>query len=64
MQIVKKLLAKLKEYKAEPIKVTPNTNLVSNSFAISMVEGWRGEIVHMAVTGANGELLRYKMKDP
>ena len=64
IQIVKKLLAKLKEYKAEPVKVTPNTNLASNSFAISMVEGWRGEIVHMAVTGANGELLRYKMKDP
>lgn len=64
MQIVKKLLAKLKEYKAEPIKVTPNTNLAPNSFVVSMTEGWRGEIVHIAVTGANGELLRYKMKDP
>ena len=64
MQIVKKLLAKLKEYKAEPIKVTPNTNLEANSFVVSMTEGWRGEIVHIAVTGANGELLRYKMKDP
>lgn len=64
MQIVKKLLAKLKEYKPEPIKVTPNTTLAQNSFVISMVEGWRGEIVHIALTGANGELLRYKMKDP
>ena len=64
MQIVKKLLAKLKEYKAEPIKVTPNQNLTPNSFVVSMTEGWRGEIVHIAVTGANGELLRYKMKDP
>ena len=64
MQIVKKLLAKLKEYKAEPLKVTPNTNLCANSFVVSMVEGWRGEIVHIAVTGGNGELLRYKMKDP
>ena len=33
-------------------------------FAISIVEGWRGEIVHIAITGADGELLRYKMKDP
>lgn len=64
MQIVKKLLAKLKEYKAEPIKVTPNAVLASNSFVVSMSEGWRGEVVHMAITGANGELLRYKMKDP
>lgn len=64
MQIVKKLLAKLKEYTAEPIKVTPNKNLTPNSFVVSMTEGWRGEIVHIAVTGANGELLRYKMKDP
>ena len=64
MQIVKKLLAKLKEYKAEPLKVTPNKSLAPNSFVVSMTEGWRGEVVHIGVTGANGELLRYKMKDP
>ena len=64
MQIVRKLLAKLKEYKAEPIKVTPNDVLASNSMVISMTEAWRGEVVHIALTGANGELLRYKMKDP
>lgn len=64
IQIVKKLLAKLKEYKAEPIKVTPNQNLSANSFVVSMTEGWRGEVVHIAITGADGELLRYKMKDP
>lgn len=64
MQIVKKLLAKLKEYAPEPIMVTPNTALAPNSFVVSMTEGWRGEVVHIAVTGGNGELLRYKMKDP
>ena len=64
MQIVKKLLAKLKEHQSEAIKVTPNNSLSANSFVISMTEGWRGEIVHIALTGANGELLRYKMKDP
>ncbi len=64
MQIVKKLLAKLKDYKEEPIKTTPNGVISPNSFAISMTEGWRGEIVHIAITGANSELLRYKMKDP
>lgn len=35
-----------------------------NSFSISITEGWRGEIVHIAITGANGELIRYKIKDP
>jgi Ni,Fe-hydrogenase III large subunit len=37
---------------------------VSNSFTLSLVEGWRGEICHCAVTGANGELSHYKIKDP
>ncbi len=64
MQIVKKLLAKLKEFKDEPIKVLSNTNLAANSLVVSIVEGWRGEIVHTAITGASGELLRYKIKDP
>ena len=64
MQIVKKLLAKLKEHKEDAIKTTPNTSLAPNSFVVSMTEGWRGEIVHIALTGAEGELLRYKMKDP
>ena len=35
-----------------------------DSFAISLVEGWRGEICHCAVTGADGGLLHYKIKDP
>jgi len=35
-----------------------------NSFTISLVEGWRGEICHCAVTDNDGELLHYKIKDP
>ena len=35
-----------------------------NSFSISLVEGWRGEICHCAITDENGELLHYKIKDP
>jgi inorganic pyrophosphatase/exopolyphosphatase len=46
------------------IKNTLNSNLAENSMAISIVEGWRGEIVHIAITGVNGELLKYKIKDP
>lgn len=35
-----------------------------NSFTISLVEGWRGEICHCAITDATGELMHYKIKDP
>ncbi len=64
IQIIKKLLVKLKEYKDEATFVKPNDALSSNSFVVSITEGWRGEIVHIAITGASGELLRYKIKDP
>jgi Ni,Fe-hydrogenase III large subunit len=31
---------------------------------VSMVEGWRGEIAHVVVTGEGGRFARYKVKDP
>jgi Ni,Fe-hydrogenase III large subunit len=39
-------------------------NLKPNSFAISMVEGWRGEICHLTITDNNGNIAHYKVKDP
>jgi Ni,Fe-hydrogenase III large subunit len=38
--------------------------LKPDSFAISIVEGWRGEICHSAITDEKGEILHYKVKDP
>jgi len=38
--------------------------LPPSSLAVSLVEGWRGEICHVAVTDAGGELTAYKVKDP
>ena len=35
-----------------------------NSFILSLVEGWRGEISHCAVTGDKGDVTAYKVKDP
>lgn len=35
-----------------------------NSFTISLIEGWRGEICHCAITDASGKLFHYKIKDP
>jgi Ni,Fe-hydrogenase III large subunit len=42
------------------IKLKPK----GNAFTISLVEGWRGEICHCAVTNEPGELITYKVKDP
>ena len=39
-------------------------NPLPDSFALSLTEGWRGEICHCAVTDAHGDLLHYKIKDP
>ncbi|MBE7703323.1 MAG: hydrogenase [Cyanobacteria bacterium SIG28] len=64
IKIVKKLLKKLEDFNNEAILIQPNSNLAENAMAVSIVEGWRGEIVHIAITGMNGELIRYKIKDP
>jgi Ni,Fe-hydrogenase III large subunit len=34
------------------------------SIAVSLVEGWRGEICHVAVTGEDGRFAAYKVIDP
>jgi len=39
-------------------------SLAPNSGVISIVEGWRGEIVHTVFTNDAGSLQRYKIKDP
>lgn len=39
-------------------------NSSPNAFSIALVEGWRGEICHCAITDEKGELLIYKIKDP
>ena len=41
-----------------------NINLQPNSLSISLVEAWRGEICHCAITNADRELQHYKVKDP
>ena len=41
-----------------------NNNLVQNAISVSIVEGWRGEICHTAITNSQGEICCYKVKDP
>lgn len=41
-----------------------NLSLRPNMFAISLTEGWRGEICHCGLTDKNEVLVHYKVKDP
>ena len=38
--------------------------LAKNCLTISITEGWRGEIVHAAITNESSEISTYKIKDP
>ena len=35
-----------------------------DQFCVSLVEGWRGEICHVALTDERGRFARYKVVDP
>lgn len=46
-----------------PIHAKPET-LKPDHLVVSLVEGWRGEICHVALTDAEGRFARYKIADP
>ncbi|HEX7583899.1 MAG TPA: hypothetical protein VF373_04370 [Prolixibacteraceae bacterium] len=61
MEYIRNLIQNVPEISEnEPLSKIPKPN----SFALSLVEGWRGEICHCAITDEKGELLMYKVKDP
>jgi Ni,Fe-hydrogenase III large subunit len=39
-------------------------SLRPDEITVTMTEGWRGEIVHVAITSAEGRIRRYKVVDP
>ncbi len=43
---------------------SPEGPLEPGKLVVSMVEGWRGEIVHVALTDAAGKFAAYKVVDP
>jgi len=46
-----------------PLVVSPST-LAPSSLVVSLVEGWRGEICHVALTDDRGRFGHYKVVDP
>lgn len=57
-------LLDLHEGKGESSVPKVDAPLEPDAFAISLIEGWRGEICHTAVTDENGKLMHYGVKDP
>lgn len=53
-----KIIPAPESYAQNPSKPTPD------SFCVSLVEGWRGEICHCAIADGKGDLIHYKIKDP
>lgn len=64
MGYVRRLLAEGADYFDKPAHEPPVPTLPPDSVCISLVEGWRGEICHCAISDANGGLAHYKIKDP
>jgi len=58
---IRKLLKELPEITETRTAIS---SPAANMFGISLVEGWRGEICHCAITDETGELRHYKIKDP
>lgn len=47
-----------------PAQIDLDQPLAPNSIAVSLVEGWRGEICHTVITDKAGRIGRYKIVDP
>ena len=52
------------EAMAESPLAGPLGELRPDHLAVALVEGWRGEIAHLAVTGGDGRFSLYKIVDP
>jgi Ni,Fe-hydrogenase III large subunit len=66
IEYIRTLIFELKKLKEESLKPhsPADLKLATNSLAISLVEGWRGEICHCAITDEKGDVIHYKVKDP
>src|SRR5436305_840084 len=45
-------------------RVKPGGALAPDRLCVSLVEGWRGEICHVAMTDGDGRFSTYKITDP
>jgi Ni,Fe-hydrogenase III large subunit/Ni,Fe-hydrogenase III component G len=61
MRLVREMRLKMPQ---GPVAVEPGRSPKAGEWALSAVEGWRGEIVYMVMAGENGIVHRCKVRDP
>jgi len=59
-EFIREQLAAAPDAEAEAVSVGP----APDTLAVALVEGWRGEVCHVALTDAAGRFRRYKVIDP
>ncbi len=64
VKIIRRLIDEWRKQSVESGQPRYNLAYRPDSLAISVTEGWRGEICHVAVTDHKGRLMVYKIKDP
>jgi len=66
IEYIRDLVSKLSSVpeEASKPKSEKDLRLTPDSLCVSMVEGWRGEICHCAITDGEGKIIHYKIKDP
>jgi len=61
---IRDLIERLNNLSDEIPTPKKEVQLAADSLCVSMVEGWRGEIGHCAITDHEGKIVHYKIKDP
>ncbi|MBN2803790.1 MAG: NADH-quinone oxidoreductase subunit C [Deltaproteobacteria bacterium] len=65
VKFILELLKRLKNLEYKPLKLNfkDGATLNKNMISVSMVEGWRGEVCHAAMTDSDGNFKNYKLYD-
>ncbi len=64
LQSIETIEALLKEEAQTRCVETAEPVLAADAFVVTLNEAWRGEVSHCLLTDAEGQFLRYKIKDP
>ncbi|MEW6544343.1 MAG: hypothetical protein AB1411_12115 [Nitrospirota bacterium] len=61
MRLIREIRARIPQ---GPVAAEPTRTPAPGSWALSAVEGWRGEILYMVMAGEDGRIHRCKVRDP
>lgn len=64
LSLIRKFMKMLSDFEGEALCTTSSNGLAGGKFVVAITEGWRGEVIHTAITNDAGKLSRYKIKDP